>query len=260
MVINMASSLTKNLTNNTIKPTIHIIDEQPDFIIVNKPAGTNFHDEGELGSGFFNEVKQLHYSNNNTQNNNDKIDALYPVHRLDKITSGLLIFAKNKTTATLFQQLFEQHKIQKFYLAISDKKPKKKQGLIKGDMAKSRRSAWKLLRTQNNPAISQFVSYSVGNGLRLYVIKPHSGKTHQIRVALSSIGSPIIGDTLYATKSITEEYDRGYLHAYALQFTLNNIHYEYQLPPDSGEYFLCSPLIKKLEEIGEPWNLSWPSI
>jgi len=251
-----------NITMNTTKPTINIIDDQPDFIIVNKPANANFHDEGELGLGFFNAVNQQFNSKNNTQNNNskNKLTTLYPVHRLDKMTSGLLIFAKNKTAATQFQQLFEQHKVQKFYLAISDKKPKKKQGLIKGDMAKSRRSTWKLLRTQINPAISQFMSYSVNNGLRLYVVKPHSGKTHQIRVALSSVGSPIIGDALYSPNIATETYDRGYLHAYALQFTLNNINYEYQLAPDSGQYFICPSLIKKLEEIGKPWNLSWPSI
>lgn len=247
--------------------TIHIIDEQPDFIIVNKPAGINFHDEGELGSGFFNEVKELlnstnvtKLSNSDTRSKHDEIKTLYPVHRLDKMTSGLLIFAKNKATATRFQQLFEQHKVQKFYLAISDKKPKKKQGLIKGDMAKSRRSTWKLLRTQNNPAISQFMSYGLGNGLRLYIVKPHSGKTHQIRVALSSIGSPIIGDLLYSPTATTDAYNRGYLHAYALQFTLNNCHYEYKCLPNSGEHFLSSSLLKHLEEIKAPWNLPWPAL
>jgi len=234
---------------------IKIIDEQPDFIVVDKPANINFHDEGEIGKGFFNEVKQLITSNNNSQT-----DALYPVHRLDKITSGLLIFAKNKVTATKFQQLFEQHAIQKYYLAIGDKKPKKKQGLIKGDMVKSRRSMWKLLRTQHNPAITQFMSYSLHNGLRLYLLKPHSGKTHQIRVALSSLGSPIIGDPLYATNTASTTYDRGYLHAYALQFTLNNIEYNYQLPPNSGAHFLCEEAIKKQEEIQEPWTLSWPKL
>lgn len=240
--------------------TIHIIDNQSDFIIVNKPAGKSFHDEGEVDSGFFNEVKNALNTNNINQKFPDEIEALYPVHRLDKMTSGLIVFAKNKVTATLFQQLFEQHKIQKFYLALSDKKPKKKQGLIKGDMAKSRRSAWKLLRTKNNPAISQFMSYGLGDGLRLYIVKPHSGKTHQIRVALSSIGSPIIGDLLYATGDSAIQYDRGYLHAYALQFTLNNSHYKYQLSPNSGEQFLTTSFIQQLKDIGEPWNLSWPCV
>ena len=237
-----------------IKNKLDIVDDQPDFIIVNKPENTNFHDEGDIGSGFFNTIKQalatqLGGSTSSTE--------LYPVHRLDKLTSGLLIFAKNSETAQTFQQLFEQHHIQKYYLALSDKKPKKKQGLIKGDMAKSRRSAWKLLRSQENPAISQFKSYSIKAGLRLYLIKPHSGKTHQIRVALNSIGSPIIGDTLYGGSS---EADRGYLHAYGLQFTLNSVNYNYIQPPKSGELFLSSLMSEQLDSMGTPWDLSWPKI
>jgi len=248
-----------------MKTTFEIIDDQPNFIIVNKPENTNFHDEGDMGTGFFNTVRdQLAQSNS-------KANELYPVHRLDKMTSGLLIFAKNSETATAFQQLFEQHKIQKYYLAISDKKPKKKQGLIKGDMAKSRRSAWKLLRTQANPAISQFMSYSIENGKRLYLVKPHSGKTHQIRVALSSIGSPIMGDALYGgtlSKAVSSEstetenlaINRGYLHAYALQFTLNDVTYEYIQAPYSGTLFLSKSLIQQLNVIGSPWDLAWPKI
>ncbi|WP_441004417.1 TIGR01621 family pseudouridine synthase [Pseudocolwellia agarivorans] len=248
-----------------MKTTFEIIDDQPDFIIVNKPENTNFHDEGDMGAGFFNTVKdQLAQANSKAKTN-----ELYPVHRLDKMTSGLLIFAKNSETAAAFQQLFEQHSIQKYYLAISDKKPKKKQGLIKGDMAKSRRSAWKLLRTQANPAISQFMSYSIENGKRLYLVKPHSGKTHQIRVALSSIGSPIIGDALYGgtmNESLLHDdasikpIDRGYLHAYALQFTLNGVAYQYIQAPDSGTLFLTKSLTQQLTSIGAPWDLSWPKV
>jgi len=244
-----------------IETTLDIIDDQPDFIIVNKPDNTNFHDEGDIGSGFFNTVKQALLAQlelpTHSADSSNQTTELYPVHRLDKMTSGLLIFAKNSETAKIFQQLFEQHLIQKYYLALSDMKPKKKQGLIKGDMAKSRRSAWKLLRSQENPAISQFKSYSIKAGLRLYLIKPHSGKTHQIRVALNSIGSPIIGDTLYGG---TSETDRGYLHAYALQFTLNSIEYKYIQTPKSGELFLLPELSEQIDSISLPWDLTWPKV
>ena len=126
---------------------INIVSDHDDFIIVEKPADVNFHDEGDINNGFFNQVKKQ-----------GKFDELFPIHRLDKMTSGLIIFAKNLSAAQTFQQLFEQHKVEKYYLAISDKKPKKKQGLIKGDMAKSRRGMWKLLRSQENPATTQFFS------------------------------------------------------------------------------------------------------
>lgn len=226
-----------------------IIDQQIDFILVDKPAGVNFHDEGEIGEGFFNHVKS-----------SLAFDELYPVHRLDKMTSGLVIFAKTLAAARSFQKLFETHNVQKFYLALSDKKPKKKQGLIKGDMAKSRRSAWKLVRGHSNPAITQFMSYGLGNGLRLFLVKPHSGKTHQIRVALNSIGSPIIGDNIYYPSASTVEYDRGYLHAYALQFSLNGKDYEYIVSPTCGEHFLTSKVTETLTQIARPWLAHWPKI
>lgn len=228
---------------------INIIDENDDFIIVEKPHNINFHDEGEIKHGFFNQVKIMGQVQ-------AKFDDLYPVHRLDKMTSGLIIFAKNLATAQHFQQLFEQHKVEKYYLAISDKKPKKKQGLIKGDMAKSRRGMWKLLRSQDNPATTQFFSYPLTAGRRLYLLKPHSGKTHQLRVALSSIGSPILGDPSYATQGNIQE-QRGYLHAYALRFNFNGQYFQYVLPPSSGEYFTEG---LALNELRFPWTLSWPRI
>jgi len=236
----------KPLKSSVLNNDICLLDDQDDFIIIMKPAGIGFHDENVFGSGLFNAVKiRFGY------------DELYPVHRLDKITSGLIIFAKNKTAATTFQHLFEQHKVQKFYLALSDKKPSKKQGLIKGDMVKSRRSMWKLLRSQNNPALSQFLSYSVNDGKRLFIIKPHSGKTHQIRVALSSIGSPIIGDPNYYP---TSQAQRGYLHAFALQFTLNNSLYSYTNQPTFGDAFLTSTVTEKIRDIFQPWLLPWPDL
>jgi len=222
---------------------INIIADHGDFIIAEKPADTNFHDEGDLDNGFFNQVKKQ-----------EKLTELFPVHRLDKMTSGLIIFAKHLNAAQQFQQLFENHKIEKYYLAVSDQKPKKKQGLIKGDMEKSRRGMWKLVRSQETPAITQFFSYSLAAGKRLYLLKPHSGKTHQLRVALSSIGAPILGDPIYATKNAYKE-QRGYLHAYALKFTFQSKNYEFVLAPNNGEYFnKCLPL----NELDSPWNLPWP--
>jgi len=227
-------------------PFFTLIDQQDNFIVINKIAGTNFHDEDEVGQGLFNQVKhQL------------SLAELYPVHRLDKMTSGLVIMAKNLAAAQQFQQLFNTHNIKKYYLAISDKKPKKKQGLIKGDMDKSRRGSYKLLRSQNNPAITQFFSYGLNHGKRLYLLKPHSGKTHQLRVALNSISAPILGDTRYAGNKA----DRGYLHAFAIKFMLAGQVYSYCCLPTEGEYF--SPLnlpTTTLDKVIPPWQLNWPKL
>ncbi len=224
---------------------IDIIDEQSNFIIVNKPAGIGFHDEDNQ-HGFFNHVKKAL-----------SLSELYPVHRLDKITSGLIIFAKNKTSATQFQQLFENKGIEKYYLAISDKKPTKKQGLIKGDMQKSRRGSWKLLRSQLNPAISQFFSFGLSQGKRLFIVKPYTGKTHQIRVALNSIGSPIIGDPNY---NISSHSDRGYLHAYALKFKLDDQQYQYIHFPTVGKEYIDPITTTVINNQEKPWALPWPKL
>ncbi len=227
---------------------INIVDHQNDFLVVNKPANSNFHDEESLGHGFYSQIKKFAQEQLG-------INELYPVHRLDKMTSGLIIFAKNIASARAFQIMFEQHQVEKYYLAIADGKPKKKQGLIKGDMEKSRRGMWKLLRTVNNPAISQFLSFNLVPKRRLYLIKPHTGRTHQIRVALNSIGVPILGDPLYG---LSDAGDRGYLHAFALKFTLNNHDYHYCLKPVEGDEFNRPETIAAIAQLTPPWQQIWP--
>jgi len=223
-----------------------LVDQQTSFLVVDKAADQNFHDEGEIGAGFFNQVQQACPNL-----------KLYPVHRLDKMTSGLLIIATSLDSARLFQGMFEKHEIEKYYLAISDQKPSKKQGLIKGDMARSRRSAWKLLRSLQNPAITQFFSYSTGTQQRLFLLRPRTGKTHQIRVAMNSLGSPIIGDPIYHATGTS---DRGYLHAYGLRFTMGGCRYQYLCPPRQGDLFLSPSVRDLLDSIGNPWELAWPLV
>jgi len=178
-----------------------IIADEADFLVISKFPKVHFHSQDGT-AGVVAQVEQ------------DLGIKLFAVHRLDTPTSGLLILAKSTAAAKQFTELFTAHKVQKYYLALAKGKPKKKQGWVIGDMAKSRRSMFKLLRTKENPAITQFFSVSVGDGLRLYLLKPHSGKTHQLRVALASLGVPILGDELYGGAVA----DRCYLHAYCLHF------------------------------------------
>lgn len=226
-----------------------LVTDNDNFLVINKSAGVNFHTENNE-PGLFEQVKaELGYSD------------LYPVHRLDKITSGLLLIAKNKETAAKFSTLFEERQVQKFYLAISDKKPKKKQGLIKGDMEKSRRGGWKFASSLENPAITQFFSHSIKPGFRLYLIKPHTGKTHQIRVALKCIKAPIIGDPLYADAWQAVKSDRCYLHAYSIAFTLNDEHFSFIVPPTEGELFQEESTQSVITEMySDPATLAWPKL
>jgi tRNA pseudouridine32 synthase/23S rRNA pseudouridine746 synthase len=217
-----------------------IIFENDLFVIAHKSADVNFHSEEE--AGFVVQVsEQLNI-------------PLFPVHRLDKMTSGLVILAKTGETATQFGKMFEKREIEKYYLAISMRKPKKKMGWIKGDMASARRGDYKLLSTMGNPAITQFISCALRTHERFFLIKPHTGKTHQIRVALKSLGSPIAGDERYAQADAARTEDRGYLHAYALRFTLHGEDFAFVSPPDEGERFVSAECIAQLEQWAQPWK------
>jgi tRNA pseudouridine32 synthase/23S rRNA pseudouridine746 synthase len=171
------------------------------------------------------------------------------------MTSGLVIFAKSSEIAAVFGKMFENREVEKYYLALSMRKPKKKMGWIKGDMASARRGDYKLLTTMANPAITQFISCALRTHERFFLIKPHTGKTHQIRVALKSLGSPIAGDERYAQADIARTEDRGYLHAYALRFTLNNELFSFVLPPDRGERFISEACQLQLLTWNTPWEL-----
>ncbi|MFT6733634.1 MAG: tRNA pseudouridine32 synthase/23S rRNA pseudouridine746 synthase [Polaribacter sp.] len=216
---------------------IESIFQNTDFIALNKPEGASFHNENNL-IGFFNFAKQYF-----------KI-PLWPVHRLDKLTSGIIILAKSAKVAQQFGAMFEDKLIEKTYLAISDKKPIKKQGNIIGDMKKSRNGSWMLTKGKINPAHTKFHSFSLIPKMRLFVIKPLTGKTHQIRVALKSLGSPILGDSRYAGNNS----DRAYLHAFKIKFIWNNKVIEIENKPTQGELFQLPEMQKALEKLSSNAN------
>ncbi len=203
-----------------------IVFQHPDFVVINKPCGLSVHKDTQ-DEGFTTRLaKQL------------SVPQVWLVHRLDKVTSGLLILALNAKSAGTLSQLFAQHRIEKTYIALACAKPKKKQGWIKGDMQKARRGAWKLCQSLENPAVTQFSSYGIMPNLRLFILRPKTGKTHQLRVAMKSLGSPILGDTLYAGLAS----DRTYLHAYALRFCYQGEEFYLKATPTMGNWPITFPL------------------
>lgn len=222
-----------------------LIDENKDFFVIDKNQGVDFHTSVD-GESLINHVREM-----------EKEKNLFPVHRLDRMTSGLILFAKNKQAARGLSLLFQNRQIEKYYLALSDKKPKKSQGLISGDLERGRRGAWKLLRTKVNPAQTHFFSKAYGDGLRLFILRPLTGKTHQLRVALKSIGAPVLGDPLYY-RDESKKYARGYLHSYALRFDYMGTSYCYVSLPDNGIFFKDQRFGAALENFKEPWLLKWP--
>ena len=215
---------------------LDIVYQTDDFIIIYKPCGLSVHkDQNEIGLTTL-VAKQL------------GVPQVWLVHRLDKVTSGLLILALNAESAAEFFRLFSEHNIQKIYLALSNQKPKKKQGLIVGDMQKARNGAWKLCQSKENPAITRFESVSCEPNLRLFILKPQTGKTHQLRVAMKSLGSPILGDALYGKN--TEKIDRTYLHAARLQFEFKGQAFDVFTPPKEGEWWHRENVQSQIQKFG----------
>ena len=228
-------------------PTVPIVYEHSDFYIVNKPVGLTMHD--------------VHHGIIPRLCKQTGMSSLYLVHRLDDKTSGCIILAKNNSAASEFGRLFEQHAVQKYYVAIINSKPKKKQGKICGDMLKSRNGSYKLSTLQTNPALTYFFTRSIQAqinvsseiarpALRIVYLQPKSGKTHQLRVALKSLGSPILGDDRYKGS----QSDRMYLHSYKLDFKYKGTSISVSCKPCEGEVFA----LLNDEHYSEFDKLAWP--
>ncbi|WP_084186962.1 pseudouridine synthase [Andreprevotia chitinilytica] len=220
---------------------VAVLHVEADFIVAYKPPGLSFHREG--GEAGFVELLREQFEG-----------VLHPLHRLDRITSGLLLLARNEAAASEFGAMFAEHRLDKFYLGLSARPPKKKQGTVAGAMLPGRNGSWKLGEGREQFASTQFFSHGLGNGLRLFVLRPLSGRTHQLRVAMKSLAAPILGDTRYGGVAA----DRGYLHAYALAFDWRGQRFELVLPPQAGEQFCSEPMQQQLAQNPPPWAYAWP--
>lgn len=197
-----------------------LVFHHPEFYVLNKPAGAPMHANDD-------ELSVVHQLSAQLK------EPLWPVHRLDTPTSGALLVARNQAAAAALSGFFADHAIHKTYVAVCAGKPKKKQGLIRGDMQKVRRGNWRLLHSLENPAQTRFVSYSLKPGYRYYVLQPITGRTHQLRVALRSIGVPICGDKRYGG----EPAEYLHLHAWRLQFRYANTTFDIKVPWPHYEHF-----------------------
>lgn len=193
-----------------------VLFRHSDFIAINKPADMSVHQDQD-SDGL---TRQLAAQLN--------VERVWLVHRLDKPTNGVLLLALNEAAASVLARQFAERKMHKTYIALSNRKPLKKQGRIKGGMEKSRRGTWKLTRSNDHPAVTDFCSRSAVPGIRLFELHPQTGRTHQLRVALKSIGSPILGDTLYGGTPAP----RLFLHALNLRFNYQGEDFDITAPTD----------------------------
>ncbi|ASK78594.1 TIGR01621 family pseudouridine synthase [Paraphotobacterium marinum] len=222
-------------------PVFNLIFQNEDFIVVDKHPGVNVHYEGNEYSLLESIKRYLNFND------------IYLLHRLDKDTSGLMVLGKSKKVAQDFYYLFKNEGIQKIYIALGKKKIKKKMGIIKGDMSKSRNKSWILKKTYQNPAITKFISAGASNNkYRHYFCYPLTGKTHQIRVALKSIGAEIIGDKIYGSG----DEDRMYLHSLVLSFNYKGADFNFQCAPKIGLLWQKEIIMEQLLNTKEKLKLN----
>ena len=165
---------------------INIIYEDEYFIAINKDAGI------EVDNNLIKLIKE----------ENNKIKNLYLVHRIDKYTSGIVILAKEENIKKYFEDAFKNRNINKIYHAIVEGIVKNKKGTINLSIGKDKKNPNKRIilsvKSGGENAITNYEILKILKEHTLMKLNPITGRTHQIRVHLSSIGHPIIGDKIYS--------------------------------------------------------------
>jgi RluA family pseudouridine synthase len=183
------------------------IDEH--IIVVNKPAGLPVLPDGwEKDSEYL--VKMLE----------EKYGKIFIVHRLDKITSGVMIFARNAESHRVLNMQFEKHEAQKVYHAIVEGNPKWEEKVTKFPLHANVGHKHRTIVDDKNgkPSETRFKILKRYQSSALVEALPMTGRTHQIRVHAMALGHPLLGDVLYGAKE-TNKIERPALHAYSLTFT-----------------------------------------
>lgn len=154
-------------------------------------------------------------------------EGFYAVHRLDRNTMGLIIFAKNKESEEELLKAFKERKVVKKYIALCKNCFKEKSGVLTAYLVKdSQSSQVKVYDCPQKGAVKIITEYSVKeqkDKLALVEITLHTGKTHQIRAHMAHIGCPVLGDNKYGDKQLNKEFSaaRQRLVSKSLQFNLS---------------------------------------
>ncbi len=171
-----------------IKP--EIIFEDNDILVLNKPAGI-LSIPDRFNQNIPNLISWLGKMGTN----------VIPVHRIDKFTSGVIVFAKNPETHRLLSIDFEARLIDKYYLAICDGRFLSMKGEINAPLAESTTTRGKMIvHKRGKTSISQYEVIEQFNRFALVEIKIMTGRMHQIRVHLAHIGHPLAVDSLYGKR------------------------------------------------------------
>lgn len=189
-------------------PILYIDDN---VIVINKPKGVLSHAKGAINEEFTVAEFFRRYTSYNSDTNRPGI-----IHRLDRDTSGVMIGARNPETAIMLQKQFSDRMTKKVYFAILDGIPKLNKANIDLPIGRNP-SAPSTFRvdSKGKSALTKYEIIASNDKYSLVKLQPQTGRTHQLRVHMKYINTPILGDKVYGKPA-----DRLYLHAFSLEITI----------------------------------------
>ena len=197
---------------------VQIIYEDADILVINKPYNLTVHDAPSVKDATLVDWLKLNNISLSTLSGEERHGI---VHRLDKGTSGVMVVAKTNEAHVELSKQLEDKSMGRYYLAIIDT-PLKDNLIINKSIARSQNNRLKMSIDENGRiAKSAFLKIALSDkeNFELIGAKLFTGRTHQIRVHLSSINRHILGDNLYGFKGELNKINRFYLHAYYLYLT-----------------------------------------
>ena len=196
-------------TQNNPDARYDLLLENSDLIAVNKSEGISSIAENDI------KLDSLHSLLENKLG-----QKLFVVHRLDKEVSGVIVFAKNSRTHKYVNDLFAERKVKKYYTAAVHGVIKENEGVIRKPIREFGSGRMGVDDRKGKPSETKYVVEKRFRDYTLLSLNPSTGRRHQLRVHLYSIGHPIAGDTRYGDKTVQEKFSRILLHARSLEFQM----------------------------------------
>lgn len=228
-----------------IKPEnipLNILYEDPHFLVIDKASGMVVHPGAGVREGTLVNALLFHYPEIRGLGTEERAGI---VHRLDRETSGVMVVARTLRAYIGLKSQFKKREVKKVYMGLIIGKMPLKEGRISWSIGRHIKHGQKLSVKTRKPKKAE-TYYTVKKEFKdfsLLEIRPVTGRTHQIRVHLSTAGHPVAGDRLYGHRQLDKspiKFPRLFLHASYLSFR----------HPESGNWLeFCSPLPRDLEEI-----------
>lgn len=207
-----------------------ILYEDADVLVVNKPAGVISHARGR----YFDEPSVASFARQKVANLTGERSGI--VHRLDRATSGVMVCAKNPESLSWLQRQFSDRKVQKTYMAVVVGSMPTETGQIDMPIARNPNKPVTFhVDPSGKDSVTNYRVVSSHSNYTLLELKPVTGRTHQLRVHLSHLKHPIVGDGLYGG----EPAERLMLHAFSLEIVLlskETIMFTAALPEEFNKY------------------------